>query len=296
MRKRLYPSASAFMWGNSVITEYDSGCLRSILLSAHGARTEIPKVYMQVGAAHEEWYEGQLKADDRVSGFEREVPVQFPVPDYEDVTYSGRIDVVVDYLHLEDAVLAETKGTISKNTRLKVIRKGIVKLNQLAQLVSYMIAKQVSRGKLVVGYYQATDSGELVHCEGREFRVTIDEAGLILIDGIPSGFSVMDQLAHRQAAARVLSTGEIADRPANADQKYGGPCTYCTFKDVCDKYDKGDVSGPEFIAGGLEAARTAVTKEPPPPDKYKAPKAPSGDDGPNRKPRTRKPREPKEVK
>jgi hypothetical protein len=272
MRKKLYPSSSAFMIGELVVTDYDSGCLRAILLAANGARTEIPEIYMKVGAAHEDWYEETvLKKDPRIITYATEVPIKLPIPGVEGVLYSGRMDVLAAHEKV-GTVIHETKGTISKNTRLAVIRKGKVKLNQLAQLVSYMIAKECTRGKLVVGYYEDED-GSLVHQEGRDFKVEIDEDGSILIDGERYEYTVAHQMAHRQAAARTLVSGEIAERPANWDQKWGGPCGNCTFREVCNKFDRGELDGSEFITAGRAAARDADSNRGPEPEPFTVRKA-----------------------
>jgi hypothetical protein len=271
--KRLYPSSSAFMLGELVVTEYESGCLRAILLASEGARTPIPSIYEKVGAAHEEWYETQLKQDPRLITYTREVPIKFPVPGVEGVLYSGRIDVLSAY-DKAGIVLHETKGTISKNTRLSVIRKGKVKLNHLAQLVSYMIAKETTKGKIVAGYYEQAEDGTLIHQEGREFKVEIDNDGSILVDGVPTGYSVFDQINHRTAAAKVLVGDSVPARPDKHDQKWGGPCGNCFNRENCDKFDRGEIDGREaFIAAGREAARAYVPGPEPEPFRIKPAKA-----------------------
>lgn len=271
MRKTLYPSQAAFMWGETVITQYSSGCLRAILLSAHGIREAFPAIYGEVGAAHEAWYEGRLAEDTRLVSYARESPVKRPIPGVSGVTYSGRIDFLQTYP--AGAVIAETKGTISKDTRLSVIRKGAVKLNQLAQLVSYMIATETPRGKLVVGYYEK-DGDAYRHCEGREFKVTIDDEGLILVDGTPSGYSVTDAIKHRQAAAGVLADNTVGSRPDKWDQPFGGPCRMCVFKDACDKYRPEHHTTEEFLEFGRQAIASAPARPGPEAHIYK-PKKPS---------------------
>jgi hypothetical protein len=263
--KKIHPSSAAFMIGDLVMTDYDSGCLRSILLAHNGARSEsIPKVYAEVGAAHENWIEANvLKPDKRLVVYAREVPIKMPVPGCEDVLYSGRMDVLACYVEVGQVIL-ETKGTISKNTRLSVIRKGLVKLNHLAQLTSYMIAKRITRGKIIAGYYERDpDTLEFVHCEGREFKVEIADDGGIVVDGFPTAWTVADQLRHRLAAARVLSAETVPPRPDKATQAFGGPCSKCLFKSVCDNYDNQPVEGTyAFIEAGREAAR-AYNASPP---------------------------------
>jgi len=267
MSKRLHPSSAAFVWEGTVVTEYSSGCLRYILISANGIRTPIPEEYMRVGAAHEEMYAAELTA--KGVQYEREVKIRIPISTALDVDISGRIDFVI-----APNFITETKGTISKNTRLKVLRKGEVKINQLAQLVSYLIARQASTGQLVTGYYEETEDNVLVLKERRDFLVRIAEDGGILIDGVPSMFTVYDQLAHRTLAAEVLETNRIADRPDNWHLKYGGPCGFCAFKDTCDKYDAGAFKDlQEFLAAAtIDAEIAAINTREPVPNKVKVKK------------------------
>ncbi len=236
--KKLYPSSSAFVWDGTVITDYPSGCLRHILLGSKGVRTSgIPAVYMRVGAAHEENHEAELKSQGIM--YNREVPIKIPIQGFDDVQYSGRIDFLCHYDSKIGEVVHETKGTVSKNTRLKVLRKGLVVTNQLAQLVSYMVARKICFGKLVCGYYEEDAEGILLLQESRTFKILIDDAGAVLIDGLPSGYTVFDQIAHRTAAATVLTEGIIADRPAGFENPYSGPCARCEFKDTCNSFDAG---------------------------------------------------------
>ena len=273
MRKSIYPSQAAFMWGETVLTQYSSGCLRAILISAHGVRESFPAVYADVGAAHEAWYEGQQGSNPNILSYEREVPVKRDIPGVPGVTYSGRIDVLEQYAF--GPVIVETKGTISKDTRLSVIRKGIVKLNQLAQIVSYMIATEIPRGRLVVGYYEYDlEQVTFRHCEGREFKIEIDDHGMILVDRIASGYSVMDALAHRQAAAAVLADNAVGNRPDKWDQAFGGPCRMCVFKDACTKYDAENLSTEAFVDAARYAVLTAPSRPEPIAHVYK-PKKPS---------------------
>lgn len=278
MKKSIHASSAAFMWGETVLTEYDSGCLRSQLLAAHGARTKIPQIYMDVGAVHEDYYEiAHLALDDKVLSWEREVVIKHDHADYPDVSDSSRADVVAIHAGV-GKVIHETKGTISKNTRLSVIRKGKVKLNQLAQLVRYMISEETTYGKLVCGYYEQGETGHLLWQEGREFKVRIADDGSILVDNEPSGFTVRDQIRHTQASARVISKDEIGTRPDKWEQKWGGPCTNCVFKATCDTYDQGGMSHAEFVASGKAAAEAYNANPKPDPEPFKVkvskPKAP----------------------
>lgn len=271
--KKLYPSSAAFMLGDVVVTEYDSGCLRKILLTANGVKGPFPAIYGRVGAVHEIMHEQEIREDADIESFLRELPIRIPIEDFPQVQYSGRMDFVCKYVDRKE-VIHETKGTISKNTRRET-RKGNWKSNQLAQLVSYMIARQTPWGKLVAGYYEANDAGELVRTEQHVFKVWIDDDGAIWVDGKPTGFTVHDQIAHRTAAAQVISDDVIGPRPDKWDDKYKGPCRSCMHRDTCTLVDQGRVaSAAQFIAMGKEDAQKAFreAKPDPVPNKLKVKK------------------------
>lgn len=276
--KKFYPSSSGFLQAGTVITKYDSGCLRSILIKSEGIRTgEIPLIYQQVGKAHEDQHLAALKADPRVLAVVPEFKISRQLTD--EVEYAGRADFKV-FLHgREEPIVHETKGTVSKNTRRDVIKKGLYNVSYLAQLVSYMVQFRTTKGKLVCAYYEdAAEEGapvELVKVDERTFRVEINDAGNIEVDGQPSGYGVEDLLAHQAAAVEVLTTGTIADRPDKWNQKYGGPCSNCAFKKTCDAWDQGALqSREEFLCSARLDAEAAQTnaKEDPKPFKVKKPK------------------------
>lgn len=288
---KLYPSSAAFMQEDTVITGYDSGCLRKILLTSKNVRGQIPTVYMEVGAVHENQYEALLKSDPTVSRFLRELPIKQPVPGFETVMYSGRMDFVVEEILKRTEgvtfapmktreVITETKGSISKTTRREVIRKGNVKVNQLAQLVSYMIARQSPYGRLVCAYYERhPETLQLVKCEERMFKIFIDDEGAVLIDGMPSGFTVEDQINHRKAAAKVLVEDRVGERPDGWTDIYKGPCCRCIHKDTCSRFDAGHVKDTEeFVALARVDLDIAVINKKPEPEanwlKIKKPTAP----------------------
>jgi CRISPR/Cas system-associated exonuclease Cas4 (RecB family) len=229
------PSSAAFMYGDIVMTKDSSGCLRKILFSSHGLREEIDPIYQEVGKAHEEWVESRL------TGYRREESLRGPISGNDLVQYSGRMDFI------SDTDVIECKATVSKRTRLEVIRKGNVKINHLAQIVSYLIQLERTNAKLIVGFYEQ-DNGKFVCTEHREFNVTIDDNGRILVDGTFSGYGAIDQLRHMQRAAKHLAEGTLGPRPQDWDAKYTSPCNYCPFKAACDKVDSGNTTDPVALA------------------------------------------------
>lgn len=240
IRKRYYPSSAAFVQNGQVVTKYSSGCMRSILFSAHGLRTDLHPLYAAVGAEHEALHLARLTADPAIVGVERECPVQGLVYGHDVVEYSGRQDFVVTYKdgHKE---IHECKATFSKNTR-REFRKGVPVTNHLAQLVSYLGQAELDRGRLVYGYYEAEDNGALVCAELKEILVSVDEKGRILTDGVDSGFTAVDQLRHMQISAKHLMAETWGPRPAGWDSKWSSPCSFCVFRSACDHMDQTSLS------------------------------------------------------
>lgn len=253
-KKKFFPSSSAFMMGDVVVTKYNSGCLRSILAKANGVRDgEIADIYQQVGRVAEDAHEIKLIADN--VRYDRELPLSFQLSDK--VEYSGRVD-----FYIKDTAVHEIKAHISRNTRREVIRNRSYITSHLAQLVSYMVRLRAPNGRIICSYYE-DDDGTLVCQESRTFEVTIDDDGSILVDDSPSGYYVPDLLAHQQAAVKVLETGEIAPRPANWNQKYGGPCNLCPFKTACDKHDSEATTTEQFLKDCQSSVANQPAKQPP---------------------------------
>ncbi len=263
---KFYPSSSAFMLGDTVVTKYNSGCLRSILIKANGIREDdISSVYQDVGAAAEDNHEQTLIA--KGLPYIKELVVKAPLSKFG-VQYSGRVDFYVN-----DNEVHEVKGLTSKNTRRDVIRQGKYNVSYLAQVVSYMVKLRVSHGELICGYFE-DDEGQLICQESRTFKVELDaHQGDIWVDGEPSGYCVADLLAHQQAAVEVLETGVIAGRPEKAYQKYDSPCTYCPFKEACDRHDKEGLTTEQFLWAAQDAVDGLESKPPPLVNKVKKPRA-----------------------
>lgn len=244
--RKLYNSSAAFAIGNAVYTDSPSGCLRSIVISAQGIRTDIAPEYQLIGATHEHQHMRKLGA--RLAFRERSIQRELT----PHVTQSGRMD-----FGTTDGEIHETKATSSEYTKRSAIGKGEPKANHVAQLVTYLINTKTPKGRLIYGYYEENAEGFLVLAGQREIEVAIDEAGNILIDGATYEWTVADQLAHTTLATAALEAiPAVPERPANAEQQWGSPCGYCTFKSVCDRYDAGQEM--DFFDEAREAAAKAV--------------------------------------
>lgn len=239
---KLYPSSSAWAWGKTVLTEYDSGCLRSILfkaLSPH--RPDIDPIYAKVGAHHEDLHAASLTASD--TSFQREVTCKSEV--LPGVELSGRCDFLLE------GEVHETKASLSKSS--SHVLKGNPKVSHLSQLVSYMLHWGKPLGRIIFAAYKETKDGFSKTGE-RHFSVTLAQDGRVLVDTNPTPYYAQDLLSHRLQAAQLLTARKVHEaRPLNWDAKFGSPCTYCPFNKVCDKYDAGELTDEQAITQASEA-------------------------------------------
>lgn len=266
--KKLYPSSSAFMWGRIVHTAYGSGCLRNVLIKSRGVRTEIAKFHMVRGAKFEEMYEKRLQ-DSGIS-YQAEKKICVDIPGTE-VLFSGRIDFLIDSDGSGDfSDIRELKSTESKAKRREVINKGYFVINQLAQLIAYMVSESRETGKLIVAYLEADEAtgeykqpevkmyrGKPIEVE-KTFEVQIHRSGRIIVDGKTTQWTAHDFLEWRQAAAEVIESGEVWERPNNYDAVFNSPCGLCEFRGTCDKWDAGEIDTTEdFVRSARDEVKTS---------------------------------------
>lgn len=238
--KKVYMSNSGFMWGRVVFTDYKSGCIRNILLSANGVREgEINKKYQVLGELNEERYEAYLKSIG--ANYVRELAVKHPITPDSEVVLSGRIDFLRQLTGFVE--VDELKSTDSTNKRREVIKKGKWVTENLAQAISYMISMECVTGRLVYTYYEMDDiTKQYEPRDERAFEIMIESSGRISVDGTPTQFSVNDQLNHRLAAKTAIETHTVWDRPYNWDKPFQSPCKFCPWSSTCDKYDDGKLA------------------------------------------------------
>jgi len=252
--KKLYPSSAAFMWGNLVITKYDSGCLRRILLTANDIRTDINPVFGVIGDIHEDNYMKNLKMPIVV----KELPFKRKIND--DVVQSGRVDFRTKG---KIWLVHECKSITSINGRRDVIKNSIVNINNLAQIVSYMIHFDTHKGVIPYGFYEEAEDGSFVMTDSRLFRVQIENYGEILVNGTDTGFNVKDQMLHTLKAGEVISKDIVWERPNDAHKKFNSPCNFCAFKFTCDRWDSNELqSVEEFFESAREEIQGFIPFEP----------------------------------
>lgn len=251
---KVYPSSSGFISDLGLEAEYNSACLRYMVISIGANRKDIDPIYAELGLLHEDWYAERLGDELK----EREFPIKFDLA--PTVEYSGRVDFLT-----HDGRVHETKASMSKNFLYKHIRKGEVKLSHLAQVVSYMIHLQLPKAVIAAGFYDEQKTLK----EKRFFDVSIRDDGMIVVDDIPTGLEVKHQLAHLNAAVHALSTLEIGQRPENY-LEFGSACHFCPVKALCSSYDFGHISAEELREQGREAINNEPVKmrKVPEPKKY----------------------------
>lgn len=247
---KIYPSSSGFITDRGVEVEYESGCLRYMVASIGTVRVPLDPIYETLGAIHEDWYATQL--GDNLAEREREIRVDLS----EEVQYSGRADFIT-----KDGHIHETKATLSSGVLYQNIRKKKVKLGHLAQLTSYMIRLQQTRGHIILGYYRETtlDLQEYV-----VFDVEIQKDGRLVVNGDPVPYMVQDQLRYLNTAQKVLETKEIGPRPHNYTE-WSGPCKRCPLNNTCQAYDNSILSDKDYIERAkeiLNAQQPRLRKDP----------------------------------
>lgn len=248
MTKQVRGGNSAIMVEGVVRASDASGCLRRILLRSEGVEEEIDKRALRtfaLGWLNEKLFECEASGLDIA---ESQRVIQEAIT--EEVSFGGHPDIV-----LKDGTPYELKSIQSANVLSKIIRQGEWKLNNLAQLVSYMISLKALRGILRYDSFIYADG--LKSADFREFVVEIQDDGAVFVDGAESGITVAHVLAHRNAAAAVLEQRKVeSERPMAWRYKDVNPCKYCPFLPVCDDYDRRYITTTdEFISQAKEIVK-----------------------------------------
>ncbi len=235
---KIYPSSSGFLKENGELhVDYNSACIRYIVLSQGTDRIEIDPIYAILGAKHEDRY--ALLLGDKVE--HREFPIKRDLSDL--VEYSGRVDFIT-----KDGLIHETKASMSRSFLKDHMDKGIAKNSHLAQIVSYMTQLERTEGKIVAGYYKSVNEMK----DFKVFSVKIREDGRIVVDSKLTDFLIEDQLRHLYATTRSLEDGSIGPRPVS--KGWNDPCRWCPVKALCDSYDRSQLSEEEL----KEQAKVAI--------------------------------------
>ncbi len=229
-------------------TDSSNGCPRVIKLRAYGFQSGIvegstAKVF-KVGHLFEDWFAKENP------GLVAEHPVKFNVT--EDVEFAGHIDFV------GEEFIYELKSVTSKNTYRDVFKKQKPKEQNLLQLMTYMVALERDKGKLIYGSFTKTITYDMFEeigddefeemCETLkpddtiEFFVTLDEQGEFHCNGKSIDINVSDICEFWNQASAMIMDEEVPAKPEKlAEKNYFGPCHFCDLKNICaSDYDSWD--------------------------------------------------------
>jgi hypothetical protein len=245
---------SAFASPTDNFTNDPNGCYRIILLRSLGYEqypaTSYDKLRQSLtfalGHANEEamttYEEGRGRQVERERIISGEL---YGVP------YEGHIDLTLDSVQL-----VELKSVSSINTYVAVFDKGEYKLNNLAQLVSYLYLDKKPVGTLRYTNFiyspaaEATGTskkgmswGNLQPCY-KEFLVEIDpQKDVILVDSVEIPYKVSHMLYHKEVSADVIKRSYVHPEPLKTKV-----CSFCQLRDICSKFNKKAISEKEWLS------------------------------------------------
>jgi hypothetical protein len=229
-------------------TDTSNGCPRVIKMRAHGFQAGVveastAKVF-KVGHLFEEWFAHENP------GLIAEHPVTFNIT--EGVDFAGHIDFV------GQEFIYELKSVTSKNTYRDVFKKKKPKDQNLLQLITYMVALERDKGKLIYGSFTKTITYDMFEelgddefeemCETLkpddtiEYFVEIQPNGEIHCDGKLIDITVTDVCEFWNQAAAMVLDEDVPAKPGKLNEKnYFGPCHFCDLKNICaSDYDSWD--------------------------------------------------------
>lgn len=243
---KIRPSQAAFQDGQLVFTRYSSGCHRHIYLANYGIREEIDQKHKERGQLNEDWFERRLGS----TPYAREKSFALTLFADIGVVLSGRCDYILFPTDPDKKEVVELKSSESPSILNDVIKKGKYKLENLAQLLCYLMAESCTSGRLIYAHYKKDKKTKEYYLNAeREFSVQVEDSGRILVDGEEAEFKVDNLLQHLRAAAVYLKNDQLAaTRPYN-ESKFNGPCAYCVFKSSCELLDEGILTSvEEFVS------------------------------------------------
>lgn len=235
---------AAFLKDGEIYADKEAGCLRIILLRSLGIEKP-PEFNSMLTFAYGNLWEAVYAKAAAVGGYakvESDSSVECEI-EGTDTLFSGRPDHILHH-HDGSIEIVETKSVSSAKQVGKVFRDDYVSPNYLAQVVSYMVAKDTDKGRLSYGSMFWSSGSFFSKPAVKEFVVTIDDSR-ININGIYSGFTTKHLGLHKQLSAFVIENKKVWEkRPKDADA-----CKFCPFLKVCDKYDDKNIkmTDAEFV-------------------------------------------------
>jgi hypothetical protein len=266
---------SAFAKNGDVITNKE-GCLRIVLLRAHGVESKISpqtKKTFALGHANEKVFvENYIVNNPDIESFieEKEYLQLFD----NGTSKVGHSDVVAIGTN-GTPIIFELKAVSSVSKHKDYVLNGEYKLDNLAQCVNYMLHFKAPVGYLVYSsyiygdYYSSqknmpsikaayenkqiissdsfkfTDKGVKITPSDRFHKVEISQNGAIYVNGLLTDYNAKDVLSHTNLALKHLDDDVIADkRPISTDWP---PCNLCPYSSICSIHEQTPLSTKEFV-------------------------------------------------
>ncbi len=249
------------MEGSLVFTKYASGCLRHIFLRSQGVKEEIDFSHKERGALNEDLFAEKFQGVPSV----RERPFRVGLLDDPNAVVSGRVDYLAYPDDPDRKEIIELKSTESGNVYRSVIRDGVYNLQNIAQVVWYMLAERCNNTRLIHTYFKRDKKTKVLKRDAeRVFKVAVEDDGVVTVDGTSIGFNVSNVTLHATEAVRAISEKLVSARPYSPST-FENPCRFCPFNSACSYYDDGLISTTEdfvkFSQQALDAKQAAALIE-----------------------------------
>jgi hypothetical protein len=162
----------------------------------------------------------------------------------EEVAFKGHSDCIGINPKTHETEVFEYKSISSVNSYLKIIHKSQYKLNNLAQLVAYMIIAGHNTGRLMyVNYIYCPEINDPKHKFPKmtpviKYFTVCAEEDILVVDDKVSIHKPSQIVTHMLESARVITEEDVS--VIKPDKS--GSCFFCKLKPICDELDKGQIS------------------------------------------------------
>lgn len=249
--KQIRGGHSAFSYQGENHSCDANGCYRIILLRSLGLRTKTDDPQRQtmtfgLGHANEEVITTLLTKAGIIVEREREIRRNIS----PEVDFTGHIDITAN-----GNTLYELKSVSSIRSYINYIVKGKYKLNNLAQLVAYMITDEKKQGYLVYASYIYAPAGKEVNEKKKSGHLTWDriepcirkykveiEGKAIMVDGeAHPKYTIDNVIEHMLRSAQVVVDEEVS----RIVPGYAG-CLFCELAQTCTRFNSGEIDADKW--------------------------------------------------
>jgi hypothetical protein len=138
------------------------------------------------------------------------------------------------------------------------VQKGKFKLNNLAQLVSYMLIDDTHQGVLAYTNFIYSPAAKEILPEGKksygiswdkmiptikEYKITFDYK-TILVDGVAlEDVTIDNSIEHMLRSTQVIKDREVS----RIIPKDSGACYFCAYKQVCERFNNGEITSEKWV-------------------------------------------------